>query len=243
MSTRHHQVADDLRRRIRSGTGGFAAGDRLPSERELSSYYRVSVPTLRDALAVLQAEGLVEKAQGRGNFVREPAPRLGYPDGPHGDLQVTTSFAQVPPGAAVAAGLGLQPGTPVTEYVRIAFRGDVPHALTRLYLPYPVRELAGAGAVDSPWGDDILGQLPRRTGVSVAHATHQVTARFPTDAEAQSLRIAIRTPVLAIERRLFAADDRVVAHALITLPGDRACVAFTTGAPGADNHDQKGAAR
>lgn len=128
MSTRHHQVADALRRRIQSG--GFAAGAQLPSERDLSAYYRVSVPTLRDALAVLQLEGLVEKAQGRGNFVREPAARLDYPAGRCPDLRVSVVFADTAADSELAARLGTAPGAAVAEYVHVCHRGEVPYALT-----------------------------------------------------------------------------------------------------------------
>ncbi|MFI8446587.1 winged helix-turn-helix domain-containing protein [Streptomyces erythrochromogenes] len=56
-------IADDLRTQI--ATGHLEAGARLPSEPQLATYYKVSTPTLRNALALLQAEGLIEKIHGR----------------------------------------------------------------------------------------------------------------------------------------------------------------------------------
>jgi GntR family transcriptional regulator len=44
----------------------------LPSEDRLAERYGRSVPTVREALRLLQAEGLIEKHHGRGNFVRRP---------------------------------------------------------------------------------------------------------------------------------------------------------------------------
>lgn len=70
MAKRYEQIADALRGQIRAGQ--LTPGDRLPAETELRETYRVSLPTIRQALAVLQAEGLVEKRHGRGNFVRKP---------------------------------------------------------------------------------------------------------------------------------------------------------------------------
>jgi GntR family transcriptional regulator len=63
-------IADDLRRAIRAGE--LAPGDRLPSETELATRYRRSVPTVRDALRVLNEEGLIDRRHGRGTFVRRP---------------------------------------------------------------------------------------------------------------------------------------------------------------------------
>lgn len=71
MASRRHVIADDLRKQI--STGRIKAGERLPSEAQLASHYTVSTPTLRNALAILQGEGLVEKIHGRGNFVCHPS--------------------------------------------------------------------------------------------------------------------------------------------------------------------------
>lgn len=47
-------------------SGQIQAGDRLPSERELSATFGVSRPTMREALKVLQALGVVEITHGGG---------------------------------------------------------------------------------------------------------------------------------------------------------------------------------
>ncbi len=49
-------------------------GDRLPSEQELVHQVGVSRATVRDALARLSADGLIQKRWGVGTFVTEPAP-------------------------------------------------------------------------------------------------------------------------------------------------------------------------
>jgi GntR family transcriptional regulator len=70
MAKAYERIADDLRQRICSGKLG--PGDRLPSETALVEQYGKSLPTLRQALGLLQSEGLIEKVHGRGNFVRRP---------------------------------------------------------------------------------------------------------------------------------------------------------------------------
>lgn len=62
------QIADDLRRAIRSGE--LAAGERLPSGRELAAQYDVAPMTIQQAIRVLRDDGVVESFQGRGVFVR-----------------------------------------------------------------------------------------------------------------------------------------------------------------------------
>jgi GntR family transcriptional repressor for pyruvate dehydrogenase complex len=47
-------------------------GDRLPPERQLAEMLEVSRPSLREALHILQAQGLVQIRHGQGTFVQEP---------------------------------------------------------------------------------------------------------------------------------------------------------------------------
>jgi GntR family transcriptional regulator, transcriptional repressor for pyruvate dehydrogenase complex len=47
-------------------------GDRLPPERQLAELLEVSRPSLREALHILQAQGLVQIKHGQGTFVQEP---------------------------------------------------------------------------------------------------------------------------------------------------------------------------
>src|SRR5438132_757097 len=56
------QIVEDLRRQILSGA--LADGSRLPSERELAAQYDVSAPTIREAVRVLTAMGLLSTRNG-----------------------------------------------------------------------------------------------------------------------------------------------------------------------------------
>lgn len=63
------QIANDLRARIVSGE--IPPGRRIPSLTELEQEWDVSRDTLRKAVGILRAEGLVETVTGLGVFVRE----------------------------------------------------------------------------------------------------------------------------------------------------------------------------
>lgn len=62
------QIAEQIRNSIMSGE--FAPGDRLPPERELAEMFGVSRPSVREALNILGASGLVEALQGGGTTVK-----------------------------------------------------------------------------------------------------------------------------------------------------------------------------
>jgi GntR family transcriptional regulator, transcriptional repressor for pyruvate dehydrogenase complex len=60
----HEVVAERLRREI--VTGRLPIGERLPSEEELTATFGIARTTLREALRVLESQGLIEIRRGRG---------------------------------------------------------------------------------------------------------------------------------------------------------------------------------
>ncbi|MEV5554364.1 GntR family transcriptional regulator [Nonomuraea wenchangensis] len=64
----YQRIAGELRERIRSGE--LAGGAALPSELMLRQRFAASRNTVRQALALLEREGLVVAEQGRGRFVK-----------------------------------------------------------------------------------------------------------------------------------------------------------------------------
>src|SRR2546430_7658516 len=64
----YRQIADQIRALIRSRE--FAAGARLPPERDLAKQLGVSRPSVREALIALEVEGLVDVRIGSGIYVR-----------------------------------------------------------------------------------------------------------------------------------------------------------------------------
>lgn len=69
--TRVSLIAESLRRDIEQGR--FRPGDRLPSEAELTRLHSVSRTVVREAVALLRSDGLVEARKGSGVFALDPA--------------------------------------------------------------------------------------------------------------------------------------------------------------------------
>jgi len=80
---RYEHVAERLAGEIRSGA--YAPGERLPSERELARRLEVGRASVREAIAALQVQGVIETRPGSGSFVAaDAAERLPAPAGlPH----------------------------------------------------------------------------------------------------------------------------------------------------------------
>ncbi|KQX58124.1 MULTISPECIES: GntR family transcriptional regulator [unclassified Streptomyces] len=205
-------IAADLRAQIT--TGHLKAGARLPSEPRLAAQYKVSTPTLRNALALLQAEGLIEKIHGKGNYVRGPLRRLTYTGGrliPDTDLHVTIRTTTLRAHGDLIPLLKVPARTPLTEFLYLTHSGESPHSLTRIYVP---RDPASA--------------MPSWHLSAAEQSQDQISARLPTPEEASMLRISATLAVLSITRVSTDTTGRVMEAALLVLPSDRADALFTT---------------
>ena len=67
----HIQLMTYFRERILDGR--LPVGTRLPTDGELAAQYQISRDTVRQALALLANEGLIERVQGRGTYVIQPS--------------------------------------------------------------------------------------------------------------------------------------------------------------------------
>jgi GntR family transcriptional regulator len=74
MAAKYERIADTLRHEIRAGV--YPPGDRLPTGDALTARFKVSPGPVRQAIDLLESEGLVESRHGLGTFVRMPRSRV-----------------------------------------------------------------------------------------------------------------------------------------------------------------------
>jgi DNA-binding FadR family transcriptional regulator len=103
---RYEQIAERLAGDIRSGL--LAPGERLPSERELARSLEVSRASVREAIAALQLQGVVETRPGAGTFVAADAPATELPHDASPSA-VLEARAQLEPAVARLAARRAQP--------------------------------------------------------------------------------------------------------------------------------------
>ncbi|MFD9575496.1 GntR family transcriptional regulator [Streptomyces sp. NPDC059982] len=225
--SRRQAIADDIRHQI--STSHFKAGERLPSEAQLAARYKVSTPTLRSALALLEGEGLVEKIHGSGNFVRRPLRKITYVGG--GDAEAiaprgaTVRTAQLQAHGHLADLLNVPPLSPLTEIIYVTHEGKSPHSLARIYIPGDLTP------TDSPVDSSVPLTIATRfvdLRPPLAEIQERLSARLPTQEEVAALRISASLAVLSLTRVATDVTGRVVEAALLVLPGDRADALFTT---------------
>ncbi|GAA1767501.1 GntR family transcriptional regulator [Luedemannella helvata] len=74
MAVKYERIASELRAKIQNGE--LQPGMQLPGEQVLRADYKVSLPVVRQALDMLESEGLVDRVHGRGTYVRMPRQRV-----------------------------------------------------------------------------------------------------------------------------------------------------------------------
>jgi GntR family transcriptional regulator len=209
---RYRAIADDLRRRIDSGE--FGAGRLLPSEATLSTEYEASRITVRRALELLRAEGLVDARQGFGWFVasdpvRQILGRLGTVEDQLAAAGLSSErrileFRFVPAPARAAAVLGVDR---VLEVRRVNYAagpdGRQPFARITVWCP---ADLAGGVSRDDVERSSFYELLD----VAVRGATQTIGAAVAGVEDAALLEIPPGSPVLVCERVTRAADGSPV---------------------------------
>lgn len=220
----YHRIVDDLRSAILAGR--LAPGDRLSSEWELAQQYQTSRPTVRRAVALLKAEGLVITEQGRGAFVR-PQPHVlllvtGGNYRRHRSTGLPGFNAQVAEQGQRPAQRLLEVGT-IGASAEVAMRLDVDEDASvvvrrRLFLvddrpvslcdSYYSADMAEGTAIAEPrlirGGalaviEDPAGPI-RRT---VARSVDELTSRMPTHAEINQLQLSSGVPVVRVFRTIY----------------------------------------
>lgn len=211
---KYHQIYLVLREQLAEGR--FAAG--LPGEVALAGQFGVARITVRKALEQLAAEGLIERARGRGTVPRSapPAPAerraqlTGLLDnlvsmGLQTKVQVV-SCDTVPAAEAVAQALQLAPGTPVQKAVRVRSTKAGPLSLITTHVP---------AALATGFGKRELAKQPilvllEQSGVRIGRATQTLSARLADAASAGHLGVAVGSALLAVTRLIFDQDERPV---------------------------------
>jgi GntR family transcriptional regulator len=211
------RIAADLRTAIEAGE--LAAGEKLPSERDLAARYGTARNTAREAIRLLEAAGLVDVEHGRGVFVhrRQPLIRLGndryarkYRDsglspfllecakqGRAGRFEVLSVRRGQPP-ADVAADLQVPVGEDsVLIRENVFWAGSDPVHVVTTWIAWAVAEGTGLLEAEVPHPYGIHGVLEER-GHVMARLREAVSARMPARFEEEKLRLRPGVPVLDV---------------------------------------------
>ena len=205
-------VADILRHQIHSG--GYAEG--LPAESDLAAEFFVSRNAVREALATLKDEGLIDRGTKVGTHVAIRKYNHGL-DALVGLKETFKGYGEIrnqvrsagsvaaPP--AVAQRLRLTPGESVVFIERLRYLGDLPLSLDMTYLSPDIGALVLEHSLED---NDVFGLIEAATGHRLGHAALAVEAVSADPHSAALLQVPEGAAVLLLERLAHLDDGRPV---------------------------------
>lgn len=221
----HRQIYDLVRQEIVAGR--LAPGSRLPSEGELATHLGVSLAPVRQAFADLAAEGLLDRARGRGTFVQQTKfeeklsilASFSEIHAAYGDqLELLTLFAGlVPAPHEVTAALGAG-SRKLVLMQRLARLDASPVALLSAYLDSA--RFPGIERRDLE-GGSLYRTLKKQYGTDLVRATSVIEVVAADDEEAAPLGIGTGAMVLRVDSVTYDADDVAVEFSRVLYRAER----------------------
>ncbi|MFG2815006.1 GntR family transcriptional regulator [Streptomyces sp. NPDC048410] len=232
------QIAHFIRDQILRGD--LRPGDEVPSERQLAADWKVSRPTAARSLEALSHQGLVEKRQGSGTYVRSlevnrrarelygRARQTGKIYSP-GEYAVITSAGWSEAPEHVVEALSLGKDRQVVHRRRVTNDQDGPITLSTSWFTPDVGHRAPKLTDPERIQQGTLLYIEKMTGRQGSYAEDRMSARSATVEEAADLRLEQGSAVLVVHHVVFDLQDRPLEFAEATYPPHR--WAFEQGYP------------
>ncbi|MBT2534592.1 GntR family transcriptional regulator [Arthrobacter sp. ISL-69] len=187
-------------------------GSMLPSETELGTDMKVSRTVVREALMLLEEDGLIRARRGVGRFVSDTLPRIGIErirpfeevlGGPGKQVEIKrTQVVRQPASEFAAPGVGVEPGSDVWLWESVLIRDGEPVAhLQENVSAQPVRLGKAAAApleIDDDGGSTLLAGLNNRFGRVLGPGECQISLSQVGPSRAKLLDLRAPDPVLVL---------------------------------------------
>jgi len=219
---RYLQIAEAIRLDLRD------EGERISSEHALCARFKVSRPTIRQALDVLVQEGRLYRHAGRGTFATPSAggDRKLRVIGSVGDMialgdetwfkLVSRDVVLLP--ANIAQALHLPPRSSAYCIVGVRNAETGPFQHVTAYMPLTIGTALSEEDLSKT---SLIGAIERLLGVPITLMEQVVDAALAPRQVAELLQIRARSPLLFFERTYFAASGEPVEHAVSWQTGRR----------------------
>ena len=219
---RYLQIADAIRHELRD------EGERIASEHALCERFKVSRPTIRQALDVLVQEGRLYRHAGRGTFATPAAggDRKLRVIGSVGDMMamgnetwfkfVSREVVLLP--ANIAQALRLPPRSSAYCIVGVRHAETGPFQHVTAYMPLTI---GNALSDEDLSKTSLIGAIERLLGVPIKLMEQVVDAALAPRQIAELLQVRARSPLLFFERTYFALSGEPVEHTITWQTGRR----------------------
>lgn len=222
------QILQALRTRLAGGE--WRPGDQIPTDEELMQHFGVSRFTVRAALDVLVADGVIKRYRRRGSFV------IGRPQGAGTwmltslDDLVVSSFptrplvldaveAKCPRHVADALGLDDEARALRIRVLRKA--DDEPYAYSLIHIPEPLARRMPSDWLQRLANEPFVSLVATANALAVHKAIQVAQAIGASRQLARVLAVNVGDPLLLLERTFLTRDGIALEHAQIFCRPDR----------------------
>lgn len=194
--------------------GKYKPGDKLPGENILAEQFQVSRGTLRQAMLLLQEDGLISNHQGRGNIVLSnqdiSANGLEKVGNPIVDFclqpidRVATTIGFQPATQKHQQVLKLRPSSIVAVIDITYYSKEQPVGFAMVYMPY---EILDKGNVDLENTDSVYEFYTKVLALGGLHSNTKLRMRKARERLANILQIPEEEGILILEEELYTEYD------------------------------------
>ncbi len=199
-------------------TGGLKPGDKLPSERRLQEDLAVARGTVREGLFQLEAEGVIYRRDRSGWYV-SPPPVVYDPTRWEGFMSYVEAQGRIPATETIAANevaadplladvFSRPPGAPLYVIRRRRYVDGRAVLVERLV----VDAALAPDLLRFSFDQSLTSILKTEYGITVARNQVSMQPCALTGFEAEALRVKSGLPGLALQRRSYDAQGRVVEY-------------------------------
>jgi GntR family transcriptional regulator, histidine utilization repressor len=207
-------------------TGEWAAGTRIPPERQLLEFYKCSRMTVNKALSSLAASGMITRKRGSGSFVAPPRieePLMHIQDIRAEILAIDRTYSFTITDRSIrkvtevidARHVGVPIGTRLLFLEVMHFADNLPFTMeTRQINLDAVPQVERLEFKDEPPGSWLLKNIPFSEG------EHSIRAISADAMMAKRLQVVERTACMSIARRTWY-NGELITFVRLIYPGDR----------------------
>ncbi|NEW06597.1 GntR family transcriptional regulator [Paenibacillus sp. SYP-B3998] len=204
--------------------GVYKVGDRIPTESELCEQFQVSRTTVRFALQELESEGILERIQGKGTFIKRK------------ELQLlpTRSFAEdilsqgkVPGNKIIEASvipaespldefLQIPTNSPITRIIRVRYADEEPLIYERTFIPWSL----APGLSNDNWDGSLFTHLKTKYKLSIHRSVENIKPVLADKTASKLLNIKEGMPCLQVKTFTYLIDQTPLEYNFGIFRGD-----------------------
>lgn len=204
---KYQRIAAEIKENILSGK--YAANEQLPFEKELCEKYDASKMTVKKALDILVAEGLIVKRRGAGSFIKDISndeieriiqkkqfSGLTNTYYGHDVKSKILSFEIINTDKEIANLLKIQEDDFLYLIHRVRYVDSEPWVIEKTYIPLDI----APGMKKADVEGSIYNFLQNKLGLKIQSAHSTVRADKPNEIDIKYLEIKEDEPILEVER-------------------------------------------